>query len=214
MKKLFILLAIVCAGTALSAQKVQESVIDFGKQQVPGYLVNIQNASVDLVESAFKEKLEKEYGLKGTKESGFRAYINQNLKYIGPDNYDIYFTVGEFGKKKNKTTQLTVIVSTGNMNAITTQNNPDVADKIMKFLSDFVSYVQEYSMQQQINALNDQLSKLNNEKSGLEKDQAKNQKQIEKLQKDQEKIAKQLDQNANDIKKVEDQISTIKKQMK
>lgn len=212
MKKLFILLSVICACFLASAQKVQESVIDFGKQQTNGYLVNVPNASIELVDAAFKEKLEKQYALKSSKENGFRAYINQNMSAFGSANYDIYYKVGEFGKKKHKTTQLTLIVSSGNMNAITSSNNAEVAENIKKFLAEFVNYVDEYSVQQEINSLMDKLTKLNNEKAGLEKDDAKIDKQIEKLNKEKATIQKNLEQKNTDIKKLEDEINRLKKQ--
>lgn len=214
MKKLLFVFAIVCTCATLSAQKVQESVIDFGKQQIAGYLVNVPSASVDLVDGAFKEKLEKEFSLKSSKENGFRAYINQNMPAFGQENYDIYYKVSEFGKKKNKTTQLTLIVSSGNMNAITSQTNPETAEKIKSFLNNFITYVEEYAKQQEINALQDQLAKLESEKASLEKEQQKINKQIEKLKKENDKVQKDLDNKSTEIKKLQEQISTAKRQMK
>lgn len=214
MKKLLFVFAIICTCATLSAQKIQESVIDFGKQQVSGYLVNVPSASVDLVDGAFKEKLEKEFSLKSSKENGFRSYINQNMPAFGQENYDIYYQVSEFGKKKNKTTQLKLIVSSGNMNAITSQSNPETAEKIKSFLNNFISYVEEYAKQQEINALNEQLSKLESEKASLEKDQNKIQKQIEKLNKESEKVQKDLNKKNEEISKLQDKINTAKKQMR
>lgn len=214
MKKFFVLIAVFCAGSALFAQKVQESIIDFGKQQVAGYLVNVPSATIELVDCTFKEKMEKGFNLKSSKENGFRAYINQNMPLFGTENYDIYYKVSEFGKKKNKMTQLSLIVCSGNMNAITSQNNPETAEKIKNFLSDLEKYVQDYSNQQEISSLEEQLKKLGSEKSSLEKEQEKNEKQITKLQKAQENIKKELEKNSSETKKVEEQIGKLKKNIK
>ena len=214
MKKVFVLVAVVFAAFTLSAQEVNTSMIDFGKSQYSGYLLNLKNASVDLVESTMRNLMENQYNLKASKENGYRAYLSQPFAPFGPDNYDIYFNVSEFGKKKNKTTQLAMIVTTGNMNAITSANNPDADNAIRYVLKSFAPKVSAYEVQQQINALKEQLAKLESNKKSLQKDQDKNAKQIEKIQKTMEANEKSLKETDAQINKIEQEIKELERQLK
>ena len=214
MKKVIILLAVVCITCALSAQNVQESMVDFNKQQISGYTISISSASEDLVEAALKEKMEKQYSLKSSKANGFKAYLNQPFQPFGAANYDIYTNIEETGKKSNKTIVLTMIVCSGNLNAITSVNNAETAAAIKKFLSDFASYVTTYSINVQIEAVNAKLSKLNNEKTDLQNQQSKITKEIEKLNKDLDEVKKDLDENDKNIQTTQDELNNLQKQLK
>ncbi len=210
MKKLLFLAAFFCATISIQAQNVTESIISFGKGQLSGYLIDIPNTDVKLAEAAFRDLLEQKYNLKASKESGFRAYLNQPFSPIGQDNYDLYFTVSEYGKKKNKTTQISFIACSGNLNAITSQNNPETADNIKMFLKRFVKYVNEYSINKQADEISAKINKLNDEKASLEKNQEKLNKQIEKLNKDIESNKGKLSEKEKQIKDLTNELNKVK----
>lgn len=211
MKKLLFLATLFCATLTLSAQNVTESIISFGKGQISGYLIDVPNADVKTAEAAFRDLMEQKYNLKASKENGFRAYTNQALAPIGPDNYDLYFLVGEYGKKKNRTTQISFIACSGNLNAITSQNNPETADHIKTFLKQFVKYVEEYNQTQQINALNEEISKLESDKASLEKSQDKLGKQIDKLNKEFDGNKEKISEKENKIKELTNELDKVKR---
>ena len=129
-------------------------------------------------------------------------------------NYDLYFNVSEHGKKKNKVSQISLIVCSGNMNTITSQNDPTTADYVKVFLRDFVSYVQEYVAKQNLNELENQMAKLVKEKNSLEKDQTKINKQIQKLNKDLEKNAQKTVEKEEKIKDLQKEIDSAKRQLR
>ena len=139
---------------------------------------------------------------------------NQPFAPFGSANYDLYYTVTETGKKGAKTALLSFIVSSGNLNAITSENNPETATAVKAFLNDLGSYIQEYSLQQQANTLQEKLDKLNKEQKSLEKDQDKINKQIEKLQKDSAEIDKKHKANEEEIRKIESDLKAVKNRMK
>ena len=223
MKKFFVLAAVLFAAFTVQAQRenVQEATLKMTKKvHVSGYTVNMTNYDAETIENAMKQKFEKENKLKGSKgDGGFRAYLNQPFAEFGPAQYDIYWRVEEVGKKNNTSLELQMIVSSGNMNAITTRNNPETAAKVKLFLTDFVRYVREYTLNQQINTLNQQLEKLNGEKGNLIDKQTKAEKDIEKLQKDMESkrndietLKKQVSDKDASIKELEDQIDAVRRQ--
>ena len=105
MKKLFALLTLVFVFGSLSAQKVNETVTLFGKEQLTGFVTNITQASSDIVEQTLVNKFEKEFALKGSKKKGYYVYQNQPCPTFGDARYDLYFKTEEVGKKKNRSTQ-------------------------------------------------------------------------------------------------------------
>jgi len=195
----------------LSAQDVKTSMITFGKSQYPGYLLDVKGASVELVDATIRDMFETQYNLKASKESGFRAYLNQPFAPFGSENFDIYYTVSEYGKKKDKTTQVSMIVCTGNMNAITSANNPDADNAVRYFLKNIPPKIEQYSSQQEINALKEQLAKLQSTKESLEKDQDKTQKQIDKLKQTMEKNDAKIKETDKAISKVQEQLKALRK---
>lgn len=211
MKKATILFAIVCATICLSAQNVKESTINFGKEQLQGYLLDVSSANVDLTESALRDKFEKQYNLKASKENGFRAYLNQAFAPFGTQNFDIYFNVSEYGKKKHKTTQVALIVCSGNHNAITSSNHPETAMEIKNFLVNFVKYIDDYVANQEIAALEAQIAKLNKDLKDLNGNQDKLTKQLNKLNKEIEENNTKISDKEKEIKKVEEELNQAKK---
>ena len=191
------------------------------KLQVSGYTVNLTSVDAVTVEEALKAKFEKDNKMKGSKADGsYRAYLAQPFAEFGTANYDIYWKAEKVGKKNNTSVNLNMIVSQGNMNVITSQNDPETAAKVKTFLSDFVKYVNEYSLNQELNTLNQQLEKLNSEKKSLLDKQSKSEKEIDKLQNQIEKEKKEIEglkKQVNDkdasIKELEKQINAVKKQL-
>ena len=66
MKKIFALFAFIGVLCSVSAQKVNETVTMFGKDQLTGFTVNIDNASPEIVAAAMANKFEKEFFMKGS----------------------------------------------------------------------------------------------------------------------------------------------------
>ncbi len=207
MKKLTLLFALIGMFFLANAQNVKESTISFNKTQVSGYLANINGYSMDVVDLALRTRLEKDLNLKGSKEGNFRAYINQPCSVFGPDKYDIYYKVSEFGKKKNKTTQVNFIISSGNMNTITSSNNPNVAYRVKAFLNDFLASVPSFAISQEIDALEAELAKLKKEKASLDNEVAKENKNIEKSNKQIDKINKKIEKSNKKIEKTGEKIN-------
>lgn len=211
MKKIFVLLMVAFVTLTISAQDAKTSMINFGKSQYSGYLLNVKGASVDLVDATIRDMFETQYNLKASKEGGFRAYLNQAFAPFGSENFDIYYNVSEFGKKKDKTTLVSMIVCTGNMNAITSANNPDVDNAIRYFLKNIPSKVEQYSKQQEINTLKEQLAKLQSTKESLVKNQDKTQKQIDKLKQTMEKGEEKIKETEKAIVKAQEQLKALQK---
>ena len=204
MKKLFVLLTLTCVLGSLSAQKVNETVTLFGKDQLTGFTTNIAQTPSDIVEHALADKLEKNYAMKGSKKKGYYVYMNQPCAAFGEARYDVYFTAAEVGKKKNKATQVTLVVSTGNQNCITFANDPRTSRNIVAFLEAFPNDVEAYKITLRINALKDEIASLEKERSNLEKDQEKAKQKATKMNEDMQLNVAQVEAKTAEIAKLQE----------
>lgn len=214
MKKLFVLLTIVVIAVTASAQKLHTSMVEFGKSQYPGYLFNLKNVSVETLDATLRDIFENQYNLKASKESGFRAYRNQQFAPFGSENYDIFFNVIVFGKKKEKTTQLVLLVCKGNMNAVTSSTDPHVDAAIRKFVQNLPAKVEEYQIRKPIIEKKEQIAKLEANKQSLIKEQEKINGQIEKLQLNLKDVSNKLQENGEAISKLQAEVEALEQTIK
>ncbi len=199
MKKTIALLVFVSVLGSLSAQKVNETVTMFGKEQLQGFTINISDATTSIVEGALNDKMQNQLGLKGSKKKGFYVYENQACSTFGDARYDIYFTTAEVGKKKDMNTQLTLVVSTGNMNCITFSNDPRTSRNIVAFLESLPQDVETYKIKLRINELEKQLAKLDKERQSMEKDQTAIQDKLNTGSDDFKRLSDQIDKKNDEI---------------
>lgn len=214
MKKLFVLLTIVVIAVTASAQKLHTSMVEFGKSQYPGYLFNLKNVSVETLDATLRDIFENQYNLKASKESGFRAYRNQQFAPFGSENYDIFFNVIVFGKKKEKTTQLVLLVCKGNMNAVTSSTDPQADAAIRKFVQNLPAKVEEYQIRKPIIEKKEQIAKLEANKQSLIKEQEKINGQIEKLQLNLKDVSNKLQENGEAITKLQAEVEALEQTIK
>lgn len=198
-QKMIALLAFVSVFCSVSAQKVNETVTLYGKDQLQGFTINIDNYSMNLVENAMANLFETQYKLKGSKKKGFHVYENQPCFVFGDAKYDIYFTTAEVGKKKDKTVQVTLVVSTGNMNCITFSNDPRTSRNIVNFLEKFPKDVEAYKIKLRIEELENQLTNLKKENESLNKERAKLEDKIGKTNSEMKSLTESIDSKSKDI---------------
>lgn len=218
MKKLFAFLTLVFVFGSLSAQKVNETVTLFGKDQLTGFTTNITQATPEIVEQALANKLEKDFLLKGSKKKGYYVYMNQPCPAFGEARYDLYFTTTEVGKKKNKSTQVTLVVSTGNQNCISFSNDPRTSRNIVSFLESLSGDVEAYKKTLRINELKEAVESLEKDKSSLEKDQEKLQDKVNKTNEEMQANVAKVEAKTAEIAKLQENYTethnpTVKEQI-
>lgn len=218
MKKLFAFLAFIFVFSSLSAQKVNETVTLFGKDQLTGFTTNIAQATPEIVEQALANKMEKDFLLKGSKKKGYYVYLNQLCPAFGDARYDLYFTTTEVGKKKNKSTQVTLVVSTGNQNCVTFSNDPRTARNIVSFLESLSDEVEIYKKTLRINELRTSIETLEKDQASLEKDQVKVKEKINKTNEEMQANVAQVEAKAAEIATLQEKYTqthnpTIKEQI-
>ena len=218
MKKLFALLTLVFVFGSLSAQKVNETVTMFGKDQLTGFVTNIAQTPSDVVEMTLVNKFEKEFALKGSKKKGYYVYLNQPCPTFGDARYDLYFKTDEVGKKKNRSTQVTLVVSTGNQNCINFSNDPRTSRNIVRFLEYLPEDVAAYQRVLKINELKSEIEALEKERTSVEKDQEKAQEKVNKANEEMQVNVAQVEAKTAEIAKLQENYNqthnaTIKEQI-
>ena len=224
MKKIFALFAFIGVLCSVSAQKVNETVTMFGKDQLTGFTVNIDNASPEIVAAAMVNKFEKEFFMKGSFKKGFHVYEGQPCAAFGEARYDTYFATAPVGKKKDQYTQVVLVVSTGNMNCITFSTDPRTSRNIVSFLEELQYDVEVYKTDMRIEQLKNEIAALEKERQSIEKDQAKVKDKITATNDEMKKNADLVEKKTNEITRLQEryasshdaslkeQISTIAKE--
>ena len=197
MKKVFALVFLASVFCSLSAQKVNETVVLYGKEQIKGFTINIYDNSPEIVEGALVDKFETQYKLKGSKKKGYHVYENQSCDAFGDARYDIYFTTAEVGKKKDKTTQVVLVVSTGNLNCITFSNDPRSSRNIVAFLENLNKDIEAYKIKLRIEELRNNLNNLNKDRQSMLKDQTKLQEKRNVTDEEVKRLTEQIEQTSN-----------------
>ena len=197
MKKILALVVFASAFCSLSAQKVNETVVLYGKEQIKGFTINIYDNSPEIVAGALADKFETQYKLKGSKKKGYQVYENQTCDAFGDARYDIYFTTAEVGKKKDKTTQVILVVSTGNLNCVTFSNDPRTSRNIVVFLENLPKDIESYKIKLRIEELRNNLNSLNKERQSLLKEQTKLQEKRNTTDEEIKRLTSQLEQTTN-----------------
>lgn len=201
MRKLFTLALALVAGISFAfAQQVSEGQVTILKTNVNGFTINIPNVDSKAADAAVTEFLAEKGLVKPKTEDKYNAYKAQKFSYIGDGTYDIYFKAVQKGKKKDLSSDIIFICSLGNLNTISSVNNPDAAENIKVLMAKFTKAVEKYQLKQKIEDLKKEIEKANKEK-------AKNDKEIKKLQ---EKIAKATDKHKGLNTQLEDANNMLK----
>ena len=168
------------------AQNAHETRVKFNKED-QNAIVADYDLPKGVLEDALKERLEKAgLGKKGS-DKGFMAYKATVWTEIGPDKVDIYAKVEGKGDKST----ITVLVSKGYTNFITSASDADKVQRIQNFLNNFAKDAKAYQLRLAIAAQEEVVAKATKEVKNSADDG-------EKLNREREKIEKQIAENKNE----------------
>lgn len=181
MKKVFtslaLALAIAATGT-VSAQNAHESSVKFNKTNENAVVADFDKPA-DIVEAALKDRLEKE-GLGKMKSSkGFMSYSGVLWNSVSSDKLDVYFKVE--GKKDKSS--ISVLVSKGYDNFITSGSDSRTIDNVKAFLNGFMANANAYQLGLNIKAQEEAVKKAEKAYSNATDDNKDLLSQKEKLEK-------------------------------
>ena len=171
------------------AQNAHETRVKFNKED-QNAIVAEYDVPRGVLEDALKERLEKAgLGRKGS-EKGFISYKAAVWAEIGPDKVDVYARVDGKGDKST----ITVLVSKGYTNFITSASDADKVQRIQNFLNNFAKDAKAYQLRLAIAAQEEVAAQAAKEVKNSADDG-------EKLNREREKIEKQIAENKNEQSK-------------
>lgn len=209
---LIVCLVAVCTYT-LTAQTPQEETVEFNKKMVNAVSLEIPDLDVATVTAAM-EKFMENNGLKKTSMKGFNAYLNQPFAKLSTQNLDMYTTVISKGKKKNAKTYVYFLLSKGNENFVSSQENASEIMNVKTLLLEFLEYSAQFALEQKIACMNDNIVQLEKEKSKIENNGKKIEKKKENIEKEIKKNEDELKQKNEEISKAKTQLEQLKSQSK
>ena len=196
MKKLFTIALALFFGAYAYAQIAVETTLSIKKNEIPGFSINVPNADSKSAMTAIQEYLTEKGLVKPKKDDKYMSFKSQKFSYFGNDTYDIYFNAVQKGNKKNMSSDINIICSLGNLNAISSTNNAETAANIQAFMAKFPKVVEKYMLKQKIESLKKEAEKAKKEKAKNDKALKKLQDQIEKSTKNQNNLNKQIEENS------------------
>ncbi len=200
MKKTIISIAVLLA-LGISqigfAQNAKEEIVRINKQNQNAFTASY-DVDKDVLETAVSDYFSKINLGRSKSYKGYNRYEEAVWSEISPDKIDLYSKVDG----RNNTSNLTLLVSKGYDNYVTTMSDEEMAIRIKTFLNNFMQYTYEAQNDADIKLSEEALKK-------AEKDFDKIVKDGENLVKDKEKIEKEIEKNAAEkeeaAKKVEEE---------
>ena len=189
MKSIFKILAVavITCNTGFSfAQNAHEGRVKFMKGDQNAIIADY-DLPKNIIEDALKERLEKAGLGKKSSEKGFMAYKGTTWAEVSPDKLDVYAKV----EGKDSKSTVTMLVSKGYDNFISSASDAERVQKVQNFLNSFVNDARAYQLRLSIAAQEEVVKKTEKDFKGITDDG-------EKLNKDKEKIEKQIADNKND----------------
>jgi hypothetical protein len=121
-------------------------------------LVNEVNYSDNTVSGAIEENMRKN-GVKGKSSKGFIVYKGIAIPELGSGSYDLYFSVDRKSKKEKEISSITMMISKGEDNFITSASDPEIMSKAKTYLDNLWDMISVYDLEQQIGAQEDLVKK-------------------------------------------------------
>lgn len=197
-------LLLICAlfiSTQLFAQS-NVIFIDFNKLPTTA-IENSFNNDKAVVETAIANKM-KSYKGKQSKKSGFTIYQGLNIPEISNSPVDLYFKTAS--SKKNTTT-IHVLVSSGNEQFFTNENDADVIRQAQVFVESIQTNVEQAQLESDI-AAQAKLVK------SADKDLSKKKSELQKLEKQKKDIENKIAKTQKEIDQAEANLNKMKSEQK
>lgn len=200
MKKVTLLAFALLLSLGMKAQEVQEITLQIGSITAPAYTVALVKTA-DVVQDAMKRKL-KDANLKTKNSDGYLACFEQVVPEIAEGPITLFTKVEEQGKRKERTTLVTVCAVSSNL----TIDQTALRLNTKRFLEDFVHYIDKFDALQKMEAQQEELKK-------AEKNLKSAQASMENLEKDIKSQEAKIADKKKEIAKYQDKIKSLEKEI-
>ena len=194
-------IALACISTFSFAQNAHEARVKFMKGE-QNAIVADYDLPKGIVEDALKERLEKAGLTKKSAEKGFMTYKGTNWVDVSPDKMDVYAKVEGKGDKST----ITILVSKGYDNFITSTTDAEKVQKVQAFLNGFINDAKAYQLRLAIVAQEKVVKEVEKDLKGSTEDG-------EKLVREKEKVENQIAENKTEQSKKQTVVDAEKKKL-
>lgn len=212
MKKQYILLLMLATGITAAKAQSSYTTIQYNNKMQPAMALELPNNTDDaegtillkLKQTGYNPETQGHLFWKKNKTDGFYVFNGVNLNTLSELKLDMYFKVVQKNKEEKDNSTVYLMISKGNENFVSPDNDPALWDSTITFLNSFTEKTTAFSLELDIasqeNSLKDAQKKLTN------------------LQKDEkdlgDKIKKYQDDLVNNQNSQKDQQQNIQTQIK
>jgi hypothetical protein len=197
MKKQYLLMIVLVTGIIAARAQSSSTTIQFNDKMRPALVVELPNSTADaegtilqkLKETGYNHETQGHLFWKKNKIDGFYVFNNVLLPSLSNQEMDMYFKVIQKNKEEKNSSNLYLLVSSGNENFASPEGDTTLWNSSKMFLNSFVEKTTAYSLEQNIKhqentvkEFQDKLTALQNE----EKDLAEKIRQNQEDQKNQQ----------------------------
>lgn len=199
--------ALLLFTTIATAQNAHEATVKFMKAQQNAIVAEYQYPP-DVAENALLEKLDKlGLGRNRSTEKGFYVYKAVNWNDLSTEKLDVYTRVD--GKGTQST--LTILVSKGYDNFITSAKDKDMVDKVKAMLNSFTADANAYQLRQNIEAQVVVIAKAVKEYDRYVNDADRLEKKIAGMQKDLNDSKREIDKQKEVVDREKQKLEDMKR---
>lgn len=202
----------ITAGRAQSSS----TTIGYNNNMQPALVLELPNNTDDaegtilqkLKETGYNPETQGHLFWKKNKIDGFYVFNNVSLSALSTLKLDMYFKVVQKNNEEKNNSTVYMLISKGNENFVSPDNDPTLWDSAQMFLNSFVEKTTAYSLEQDILQQQAAVTDAQNKLSALQKDEKDLTDKIKKYQDDllnnQNNQKNQQADIANQIKLLED----------
>jgi hypothetical protein len=212
MKKILFLLFATISFLAAKAQAV-EAQVPYNKVNQPAVTAEFIT-DVDIAEKAVSEDLKTRGFGKGKSAKGFTLYQAINFTEISADKIDLYIKTEKKSKKEKDKTILTVLVSKGYDNFVSSTTEPKMIAAVMNYVNGLKPKFETGNLEVQIKEQEDVIKKEEKRQNNLIDDGTDLEKKKRKVEDDIASNKKDQEKQKAEVEKQKQILETLKKQLK
>lgn len=156
--------------SGLFAQTATEGLRPFVKRSSGNAISIIYTGQSKNVQKVLEEWLEEASGESSSNRNGFRAMEGVRIQAFSESTLDYYFKVDKVSRQDDEHSEVTVFVSAGNDNFITSGTNPEIVNELSYWLESMQREVTMYEIELAMEAQQKVIEKAEKEYDGLQRD--------------------------------------------
>lgn len=125
-----ILAAVLSLGPALVSAQTNETSVSYNKKKANGFVTDV-SGNKEFVANSLDDYFKKSFNTRSTSSKGYKLYKGVSWPEVSSDKLDVYYKVDH--KKGNN--QVTMLVSKGYDNFISSSSAPSIAGSVKDFMN-------------------------------------------------------------------------------